>query len=298
MDFTREPIVETVITPKEGHKLVIRSSKAIGQEEFFVDAVEIVAFGPALFFRSVEKPKAFLVPTSDYEVLEVREARMVLKHVGLERAIKIGGGKEPHQRERGSPREAPEKEIPTPPPVAVPVAAAIAPPVDAPTADDGKGEGRFERKRERRRHYRRRRGREEGAAPDGSWGNGTEEGEGSASLPSSHPEEEKIPLVPPREHDAATPPRELLPLSSSLLTSLLPPPKLVCETLALYRESEQFKDTFFFKESSVEKEVLEQPPEETAPQQPPTPPLEPPAPEMVDEELPSLIDEEQQQNPQ
>ena len=77
MDFTREPIIETIITPKEGCKLVVRSSKSAGQEEYFVDALEVVSFGGQSFFRSLERPKAFLVPTSDDEVLEVREARMV-----------------------------------------------------------------------------------------------------------------------------------------------------------------------------------------------------------------------------
>ncbi len=94
MDFTREPIIETVVTPKEGCKLVVRSSKAGGQEEYFVDSVEVVSFGSSVFFRSQERPKAFMVPASDYEVLEVREARMVLKNVGLDRSIKIGGGRE------------------------------------------------------------------------------------------------------------------------------------------------------------------------------------------------------------
>jgi len=77
--FTREPTVETVITPREGTKLVVRSSRGASQEEYFVDAVEVVAFGNSIFFRSLEKPKAFLLPVSDYEVLEVREARMALK---------------------------------------------------------------------------------------------------------------------------------------------------------------------------------------------------------------------------
>jgi hypothetical protein len=79
--FTREPIVESVITPREGCKLVVRNSKGIGQEEHFVDAVEVVNFGPSCFYRSLERPKPFLVPCSDYEVLEVRETRVVLRHV-------------------------------------------------------------------------------------------------------------------------------------------------------------------------------------------------------------------------
>ncbi|MFQ5729105.1 MAG: hypothetical protein ACE5GN_01935 [Waddliaceae bacterium] len=77
MDFTREPIIESVITPKEGCKLVVRSSKGVGQEEFFVDSLELVSFGNTFFLRSLERPKSFLVPATDYEVLEVRETRMV-----------------------------------------------------------------------------------------------------------------------------------------------------------------------------------------------------------------------------
>jgi hypothetical protein len=94
VNFTREPLIETVITPKDGYKLVVRSSKGGGQEEFFVDAVEVISFGNTSFFRSLEKPKCFLVPVSDYEILEVREPRMVLKSSGTERGIKIGGGRE------------------------------------------------------------------------------------------------------------------------------------------------------------------------------------------------------------
>ncbi|MCH9627637.1 MAG: hypothetical protein S4CHLAM2_12780 [Chlamydiales bacterium] len=94
MNFTREPIIETVISSKEGYKLALRNSKGGGQEEFFVDAVEVISFGSNCFYRSLEKPKSFLVPVSDYEVLEVREARMVLKSSSVDRGIKIGGGRE------------------------------------------------------------------------------------------------------------------------------------------------------------------------------------------------------------
>lgn len=94
MDFTREPIVETVITPRDGYKLIVRNSHGQGQEDLFVDAIEVVSFGNSYFYRSLEKPKAFFVPVSDYEILEVREARMVLKTPGVERGIKIAGGRE------------------------------------------------------------------------------------------------------------------------------------------------------------------------------------------------------------
>jgi len=112
VNFTREPIVETVITPKEGCKLVIRNSKGGGQEEFFVDAVEVVSFGNSLFFRSTERPKSFLVPVSDYEVLELKETRMVLKNVAHERSIKIGGGRENGARPKEQQPEAQKETAP------------------------------------------------------------------------------------------------------------------------------------------------------------------------------------------
>jgi hypothetical protein len=110
MNFTRDPIIETIVTPKEGNKLVIRSSKGGGQEEFFVDSVQVILIGQNCFYRSLEKPKPFLVPAHDYEILEVRETRMVMKMPGAEKGgIKIGGGREAHMK---APRELREEEEP------------------------------------------------------------------------------------------------------------------------------------------------------------------------------------------
>lgn len=95
MNFTREPIIESVITPKEGCRLAVRNSKrGVGQEDYFVEAIEIVSFGNAIFFRSTERPKSFLVPVTDYEIIELKETKMVLKSATVEKAIKIGGGEE------------------------------------------------------------------------------------------------------------------------------------------------------------------------------------------------------------
>lgn len=93
MNFTREPIIETIITPRDGCKLTIRNSKGGSQEEYFVDAIEVVSFGQSMFFRSQERPKSFLLPVTDYEVVEAKETRVVLKNAPLEGSIKIGGGK-------------------------------------------------------------------------------------------------------------------------------------------------------------------------------------------------------------
>lgn len=239
MDFTREPIIETVITPKEGCKLVVRSSKGTGQEEYFVDAVEVVSFGNSFFFRSLERPKSFLVPATDYELLEVREARMVLKNVGLERSIKIGGG-----REAGSKgtKEGPQEKAESPAPEEE-----LAPSAEG-TTPDTKAEPRSDKKRDRRSRYRRRRGsREEGSTKEGeSPAELLEEGE-KIEIPSPEKEEERIQVS--AESPVSTP---------TLLSSILPPPPtLISETIARYKDNAMFKGAFFMREETLESEQKE-----------------------------------------
>lgn len=217
MDFTREPIIETVITPKEGCKLVVRSSKSTAQEEYFVDAVEVVSFGNALFYRTQERPKAFFVPATDYEILEVREARMVLKNVGVERTIKIGGGK-------ATKESATEKiEAPAQPePVAATASA---------DSTDAKTDGRAEKRRDKRRHARRRRGREDGTEDS----EGTAE-ENGASIPNGTEEKKGESFV-------ATP---SVPVSPPVI--LAPPSTLISETIARYKDNALFKGAFYVRE--------------------------------------------------
>lgn len=196
MDFTRAPIIETVITPREGAKLVVRSSKSSGQEEYFVDAVEVVAFGSAIFFRSTEKPKSFLVPATDYEVLEVREARIVLKNVGnvgSDRSIKIAGGRDAAVR---APKEPEEEKT------------------EASTESSEAQDARQDRKKERRRQGRRRRGREEMIPPPLEGVEGVSE----------------KPLLPVAEGSGPEAP------SPEMLASLLSPPPLISETINRYKE--------------------------------------------------------------
>lgn len=94
MNFTREPIIETIISAKEGYKLSLKSSKSgNGSDEYLVDAIEVVSFGGTFFYRSQERPKAFFLPASDYEIVEVRETRLILKTPALDKSVKIAGGK-------------------------------------------------------------------------------------------------------------------------------------------------------------------------------------------------------------
>lgn len=150
MNFTREPIIETVITPREGSKLLVRNSKTPSQEEYHVEALEVVSFGNALFFRCQERTKPFLVPVTDYEVIETKEVRVALKNAPQERSIKIGGGREAPVRPPREPQpvESPEEEAET---------------SEAPRLPQG-GDNK---KRDRRRS-RRRRALERHDSPEGS----------------------------------------------------------------------------------------------------------------------------------
>lgn len=227
MDFTREPVIETVITPKEGCKLVVRNSKGTGQEEYFVDAVEVITFGQAIFFRSLERPKPFIVPASDYEVLEVREARIVLKNVGLDRSIKIGGGRESAVRPAKEVYE--EKESPQ-----EPVVQGLEP--------QGRPEVRGDRKRDRRRQSKRRREIVDLSADSEE----TQDSEKST--------EERIELAPPMLPEMTA---EMVasPPNPALLASLLAPPPLISETIGRYKE--KFKDAFYTKEEQEAKLTLD-----------------------------------------
>lgn len=240
VDFTREPIIETVITPKEGCKLVIRSSKSNGQEEHFVDAVEVVSFGHSFFFRSLERPKTFLVPATDYEILEVREARMVLKNVGIDRAIKIGGGREGQMRTQKEPHvekvEMAQEEILLNDDEESVVNQAIA---------EKPQESRVDKKRDRRRNYRRRRGRDGASEEEVQEGEATTVSKIELQEPHKISEEENSPLA-----------QQVI--TTSILTSLLPPPPtLISETIARYKDNALFKDAFYTKEDKIHAQVRE-----------------------------------------
>lgn len=78
MQFTRDPIIQCVVIARESHKLLVRSSKAAHQQEYYLDAVEILLIGETTFYRSTEK-HVFLLPAADYEIFETRESRISLR---------------------------------------------------------------------------------------------------------------------------------------------------------------------------------------------------------------------------
>lgn len=235
VDFTREPIIETVITPKDGCTLVVRSSKNSGQEEYFVDAIEVVSFGNSFFFRSRERPKSFLVPVSDYELLEVRETRLVLKNVGFDRSIKIAGGREGSRPARESVQE---KAVAAPTTESKESQQQTEPPSQLSESGD-KSEARLDKKRERRRNYKRKREEQQQAKePESHLATTSDEESGKVKLPR------------PIEFSGEVEGSEALPgVVTSVLSSLLPPPvNLISETIARYKDNALFKGVFFVKD--------------------------------------------------
>lgn len=218
MNFTREPIIETVITPREGCKLVVRNSKGAAQEDYFVDAVEVVSFGHSFFFRSLERPKSFLVPVSDYEILELKETRMVLKNASPDRSIKIGGGRDQQVR--------PQKEVEE--------------------LEGQPSQNKMDRKRDKRRRGRRGRDRQEMPAPAAQ--PAMQEYEEESFSEEGESIEERVPVEVPSFSEEVKAP--------SFISKLFPPPPtLIKETLSRYKPAEGGEDTFL--EPSFEEEPKE-----------------------------------------
>jgi hypothetical protein len=225
VNFTREPIIETIISPKEGCKLSVRSSRGGTSEEYFVDAIEVVSFGNAFFFRSLERPKAFLVPVMDYEVVEVKETRVALKNVSHERNIKIGGGREaPVRAQKEAPVEKYEE-------TSEPAEEGVRGSSDDASADSADGRG--DKKRDRRRHRRRRLAEERR-----EWVEKEKQdvpGE-TANAEGKAPSEGGVPQD------------ETAKVSSSMFSTLFPPPQnLISETIARYKDKEGLEGAFFTK---------------------------------------------------
>lgn len=109
MDFTREPVIETIITPREGYKLTLRSGKQ--SEVFSVESVEVVSFNGHIFFRSQEKPTVFLLPCSEYEIVETKQARMTLKASDVEGDVKIGRAKSGKESDSSDDKKRDKKRV-------------------------------------------------------------------------------------------------------------------------------------------------------------------------------------------
>lgn len=219
MLFTREPIIETVITARTGFRLVVRNSKC-PQEETLVDAIEIVSFGNALFYRCNERPKAFLVPVSDYEAYEVRETRLVLKHLSATEVKKI--------------KEAPSSKVETSGVVASNEITAD------PSKEDPRQAAKNDNKRRERRRQRRRRD-PKGANESSVEGGHDESGDlnqddeiTSSSLDVASSQAQPAPAAPVTN---SRPSRGSKSAPMQLVSALIPPPStLVSDDIFRYEQ--------------------------------------------------------------
>jgi hypothetical protein len=190
--------------------------------------VEVVSFGHAFFYRSLERPKAFLVPITDFEILEAKETRVALKTATHDRNIKIGGGREASMRM--TPREpVPEKEGEI---------AAESEEQISETSPEPAMNSRPEKRRDR--HRRRRRGGR--SSDDAQWQERKNQepqetaAEGAAEGGGGAVDEAKV--------------------SSPIFSNLIPPPPtLISATLSRYKGKE-------FAEGLIEEKVTEEKPQE------------------------------------
>ncbi len=225
VNFTREPIIETIVSPKEGFKLLIKNSKGGNAEEFYVDALEVVSFGRTFFFRSLESPKAFLLPTSDYEVLEVKETRVALKNASYEKNIKIGGGREAPIRQREAALPPPTKE-------------GTEPTEESTAAEPAIAESRLDKRRDRRRHRRRR-------MDEGEWAERNPAPPGEPSAPAGHEKSSGLDEISAN----GTEPKGTIPVFTPLIP---PPPTLISQTLSRYKGKDFFEDPYAAEEKKEE----------------------------------------------
>lgn len=245
MDFTRQPIIETVITPKDGYRLAVRSSKNLGQEEFVVEALEVVSFGVHCFFRNLDRSKAFLVPVSDYEVLEIREGRLPIKAASLEGTIKVPVVKEfsrtPHKESEKREGGPSYKE------------ASMAQNVElAPSEESGlreqapvvSQESRNERRKDRKRAQKKRRPEREEASVD-------EKPSLEQESQSSVLENKEILSVAEMAAISA----QTSVVQPTFTSSILPPPTtLIREDLERLRKNDTYKGAFYSKVPSTAEE--------------------------------------------
>lgn len=252
MNFTREPIIETVITPRDGCTLVVRNSKGNGQEDYFVDAVEVVSFGHSFFFRSQERPKSFLVPVSDYEILELKETRMVLKNVSSDRAIKIGGGREaapPRVREEQMPQDT-----------------TLAESRPAPTPEQ-RPSGKRDNKRRRGRRGRDRSDNPQDAYPKNEPHSGSPAPREPQQEPRGEMRQRRDERYSPSEDHQPSDERDEAPASfgapeepkaPSFISKLFPPPPtLIRENLSRYKTAETSEDISIKEKTTFEETIFE-----------------------------------------
>lgn len=213
MHFTREPIIESILSARDGFKLVLKNSKMTSGAEISAEVIEIVSFSGNIFYRSQDRSKNFLLPASDFEVQEIKDSRLVLKNISLEKS-----NKQQNPSKEASIKELEEDLVAE---ESGDIEAVSEPVQTGSSAQASSGSSsRLERRRERRRNRRRRQMEEKTVQDKPSASSDSQEGEISEQA---------------GEEVKGT---EVSNISIPTLNLIPPPTTLISQTLARYKEKE------------------------------------------------------------
>ena len=218
------------MSARDGFKLVLKNSKMSVGSEVSAEVIEIVSFSGNVFYRSQDRSKNFLLPASDYEVQEVKDSRLVLKNITLEKSNKL----------QNPPKESTSREIEDE--LVAEESGDIEAVSEPASTSASSGSSRLERRRERRRN-RRRRQSEDKANQDKSHvvSAGAPEGESLEESVQSEVSDEEIVT-------------QAVPLP---VIHLIPPPTtLISQTLARYKEKEPMTESENSQEVSSEPVIV------------------------------------------
>lgn len=212
MHFTREPIIESILSARDGYKLVLRNSKTASSAEISAEVIEIVSFAGTVFYRSQDRSRNFLLPAIDFEIVEVKDARLVLKNISLEKSSKLQNPPKETVLEEASDELHDDAVVGNDQEVQA----------SATTANSSQN-SRLERRRERRRNRRRRHNEEK---------NTEEKKDGSVDTAQEQESSESLADGGSLLDNVSPQPSIQIPT-----LNLIPPPTtLISQTLARYKE--------------------------------------------------------------
>lgn len=214
MHFTREPIIESILSARDGYKLVLKNSKTPSSSEISSEVIEIVSFSGTVFYRSQDRSRNFLLPATDFEIVEVKDSRLVLKNISLDKSSKLPNP----PREQISDESADEGQEDQ---------SSSDQDIQAQqTSVSASQNSRLERRRERRRNRRRRHNEEK---------NADEKRESASDTPSELENHEEVALQSETSDEGSS---TSMPMLIPTLNLIPPPTTLISQTLARYKEKQ------------------------------------------------------------
>lgn len=108
MDFTRIPLLETILTAREGYVLHLHNCWR-EEEHYTAAALQLVTIGGVLFYRAAEDPCLFLLPANAYRVTESKQPSLGLVYSKEQRRPRKGNTRK-RRRQSTNDKEQPTEE--------------------------------------------------------------------------------------------------------------------------------------------------------------------------------------------